>query len=117
MTTADGSVLVLGANAGWSSMRRALLAAALCASCGTLASPGEGDRDLPVGRGGPFRLLGPTGSTVGPAWPSDPARRFDDPSAVRLDDGAVRLFTDDDGASPVDLHGAPREPRRGRWRR
>lgn len=81
-------------------MKRALLAAMVCASCGTVASPGEGDRDLPVGRGGPFRLLGPADLDGRACVVSDRARRFDDPSAVRREDGSVSLyFTDDDGAA------------------
>ncbi len=81
-------------------MRRALLAAALCVACGTLTSPGEGDRDLPVGRGGPFRLLGPADLDGRTCVVSDRSSRLDDPSVARAGDGSVRLyFTVDDGAA------------------
>lgn len=62
------------------------------AGCGTLASPGGGEADLPNNRTGPFRELtsAETGGQRCAAY--DSAGGFDEPSAVRLPDGRVALY-------------------------
>lgn len=72
-----------------------------CIACGTLASPGQGDSNLPVGRQGPFRLV--TRAELGGdrnCVLSDPSLRYDDPSVVRGTGNSVMLFfTVDNGTS------------------
>jgi hypothetical protein len=65
---------------------------AVLAGCGTLASPGGGEADLPNNRTGPFRELtsAETGSQRCSAY--DSAGSFDEPSAIRLPDGRVAVY-------------------------
>ncbi len=73
-------------------MRRAVFALALAAGCGTIASPGAGDHDLPANRTGPFREL--TAAEMGDRTCAayDFAGLVDEPSALRLADGRTVLY-------------------------
>ncbi len=60
--------------------------------CGTIASPGEADRDLPNNRTGPFRPLTLTETSGQECVVTDPHGALDEPSAVRLPDGTVAVY-------------------------
>ncbi len=70
----------------------ALLSLSLASNCGTLASPGAGDRELPANRTGPFRELTMTEMAGRTCAAVDFAGLIDEPSALRLADGRVALY-------------------------
>ncbi len=72
---------------------------ALLAGCGTLASPGGGDTDLPAGRGGPYRLLDSEELSEGLCLVREESVALSDPAALSLDPHRVALyFTRREGA-------------------
>lgn len=82
------------------SERRALIAClTLALGCGTGASPGGGDSNLPSGRGGPYRLLDGDEVGEGTCLLREQGVTLEDPSAVGLDAHRVALyFTRREGA-------------------
>lgn len=72
---------------------------ALTLGCGTAASPGGGDSNLPSGRGGPYRLLDGDEVSEGTCLLREQGVTFEDPSALALDARRVALyFTRREGA-------------------
>jgi hypothetical protein len=65
----------------------------LLGACGTLAEPGAGDRELPTGRGGPFRLVEPAEMNNQLCALVEVGARLDDPSPVRVANGVALYFT------------------------
>lgn len=70
----------------------ALLSLSLASNCGTLASPGAGDHELPANRTGPFRELTMTEMAGRTCAAVDFAGLIDEPSALRLADGRIALY-------------------------
>ncbi|MDB4928386.1 MAG: hypothetical protein JWM10_870, partial [Myxococcaceae bacterium] len=67
--------------------------------CGTLAAPGGGDRDLPAGRNGPYRLLDGEELPAGTCLLREDGVALEDPAALPLDLHRVALyFTRRDGS-------------------
>ena len=83
----------------------------LLGACGTLAEPGVGDRELPTGRGGPFRLVEPAEMNNQLCALVEVGARLDDPSPVRVANGVALYFTYVRGDFPRDF------PRRSTPRR
>jgi hypothetical protein len=69
------------------------LSIAACVGCGTLASPGSGDHDLPSNRTGPFRELAMSEMGGRTCAAVDFLGLIDEPSALRLADGRIALYT------------------------
>jgi hypothetical protein len=82
-------------------MRRASLLLALVPAlgCGTLASPGGGDSNLPAGRNGPYRLLDSEELPAGSCLLREDGATLEDPATLPLDLHRVALyFTRREGA-------------------
>jgi hypothetical protein len=76
-----------------------LAALPLCLGCGTLASPGGGDSNLPAGRNGPYRLLDSEELPAGSCLLREDGVALEDPAALPLDLHRVALyFTRREGA-------------------
>ncbi len=65
---------------------------ALTLGCGTAASPGGGDSNLPSGRGGPYRLLDGDEVPEGTCLFREQGVTLEDPSALTLDAHRVALY-------------------------
>ncbi len=77
-------------------MKRGIVGSGLAVAivgCGTLTAPGEGNRDLPVGRGGPYRLLGPSDLDGRACVVEEVGSSLDDPSAVPSGRDVTLFFT------------------------
>lgn len=70
----------------------AVLSLSLASSCGTLASPGAGDHELPANRTGPFRELTMTEMAGRTCAAVDFGGLIDEPSALRLADGRIAVY-------------------------
>lgn len=70
----------------------ACLLLATTSHCGTLATPGAGDRELPANRTGPFRELSMTEMAGRTCAAVDFTGLIDEPSALRLADGRIALY-------------------------
>ncbi len=62
-------------------------------ACGTLAEPGSGDLDLPIGRGGPFGPVAPADMNNQLCAVVEVGARLDDPAPLRVTDGVALYFT------------------------
>ena len=82
------------------SPRRPLaLGLALILGCGTTASPGGGDSNLPTGRNGPYRLLDSEELSAGLCLVREEGATLEDPAVLPLDTHRVALyFTRREGA-------------------